>query len=139
MLVLDTNIVSELVKKRPDPGVVARLRAVAADELFITPITVMELRAGALRRPDADAFWRRLETEILSRVRVAGVNARAGLIAGDVLATLTSRGTPIGLADVLIAAIALARDATLITRNLRHFGRVEGLRVESWLEPTSAR
>jgi predicted nucleic acid-binding protein len=132
MWVLDTNIVSELVRKRPDPAVVARLRERPADALFITPITVMELRAGARRRPDADAFWQRLEAEILSRVRVVGLNARAGVLAGDLLADLERRGQPIGLADVLIAAIVLSHDATLVTRNRRHFDRVEGLRVEGW-------
>jgi len=135
MWLLDTSIVSELVKKRPGPNVLARLRSLPADQLFVTPITVMELRAGALRRPDAQAFWSRLESEILSRVRVSGLNARAGMIAGDLLAGLATRGRLIDLADLLIAAIALARDATLVTRNAKHFERIPGLRLDRWDEP----
>jgi predicted nucleic acid-binding protein len=139
MWLLDTNVVSELVRKRPDAAVVDRLRALPADQLFVTPITVMELRAGSLRRPDAVDFWARLEAEILSRVRVVGLNARAGLVAGDLLAALNARGTPIDLADLLIAAIALTHDATLVTRNRRHFERISELRLETWSEPTAAR
>lgn len=52
--------------------------------------------------------------------------------AGEIRAYLQSRGTPIGAYDVLIAGQALARDLTLVTRNIGEFARVDGLRVENW-------
>ena len=51
---------------------------------------------------------------------------------GIIRAQLARAGTPIGPNDLLIAAIALANDATLITRNTGEFGRVRGLRIEDW-------
>jgi len=45
---------------------------------------------------------------------------------------LRDKGTPLEDADVLIAGIALARDAVLVTRNLKHFERIDGLRLETW-------
>ena len=51
---------------------------------------------------------------------------------GRLRAALAARGTPIGPNDMLIAAIALAHDLTLVTHNTREFGRVEGLRLEDW-------
>jgi tRNA(fMet)-specific endonuclease VapC len=54
------------------------------------------------------------------------------LVCGQIRARLASAGTPIGACDLLIAAIALAHNLTLITHNTREFGRVDGLQVEDW-------
>jgi tRNA(fMet)-specific endonuclease VapC len=54
--------------------------------------------------------------------------------AGELLAALEAAGTPLGTEDVMIAATALALDLTVVTRNVRHFGRVARLRVENWWE-----
>ena len=52
---------------------------------------------------------------------------------GEVRTELERRGTPLGDADLRIAAIALARGLTVVTGNIRHFQRVPGLQVENWL------
>jgi tRNA(fMet)-specific endonuclease VapC len=56
----------------------------------------------------------------------------AAEIAATIRADLAAKGTPIGPYDVLIAAIALANDLTLVTHNTREFGRVAGLKMEDW-------
>jgi tRNA(fMet)-specific endonuclease VapC len=56
----------------------------------------------------------------------------AGHVAGRIRAELESQGTPIGSNDLLIAAIAIANDLTLVTHNIREFSRVSSLRYEDW-------
>lgn len=133
MIVLDTDILSEFVRKHPAPAVIRELRRVPADQLATTVVNVTELRFGARRRADADRFWELLSERILARVAILPLDAPAALVAGDLRADLERSGTPIALADLLIAAITLSRGASLATGNVRHFDRVEGLRVDDWL------
>jgi tRNA(fMet)-specific endonuclease VapC len=130
---LDTNILSEVLKKRSSPLLVNRLAKTARSSQFTSCICVLELRFGTQRRPDHELFWQRIRSELLSRITVLDLNDRAAVLAGDLLAILEHRGEPIGLADVLIAATALANGLTVITANTRHFRRVPNLKVENWL------
>jgi len=70
--------------------------------------------------------------EFLTLVEVLGWPAEAAPIYGEIRAALEARGRPIGAMDMLIAAHALHERATLVTRNLSEFMRVDGLKVESW-------
>jgi tRNA(fMet)-specific endonuclease VapC len=129
---LDTNVLSELAKKRPVPAVVEQLRRATAESLFTSSVCVMELRFGAARHPNGQVLWQRLRREILSRVRVLALGEPEAVRAGEILADLEGRGQRIGVEDVLIAATALTHRLTLATRNVRHLGRVKGLDVRSW-------
>jgi tRNA(fMet)-specific endonuclease VapC len=129
---LDTNVLSEVVRKRPEPSVLARLREIAPGAAFTSVVCVTELRYGARRRPGADTLWERIAREVLSRVRVLPLGEAEALRAGDFLAELEAAGEPIGVEDVLIGATALVGSLTVATRNVRHFRRLPGLAVESW-------
>lgn len=133
MCLLDTNALSELVKKRPRPAFLARLRRHPADVFFTSTICVMELRHGSRRREDHATFWARITHEILARVTILDFGVPEALVAGDVLAHLARRGELIGVEDLLIGATALAREYTVVTGNVRHFERIPNLRVENWL------
>jgi predicted nucleic acid-binding protein len=130
---LDTNVLSEVIKRRPEPGVLDRLRAVPARDLSTSSVCVAELRYGAVRHPSGARLWERIASEILSSVRVLAVGEAEAIRAGDLLAILESRGLPVGIEDVLIGATALVGNLTVVTRNVRHFERMPGLGVESWL------
>lgn len=134
MYLLDTNVLSEVVRRRPNPGVAERLRSAEPDELFTSCICVMELRSGAVRVHDHGALWRRLERDVLGAVQVLGIGVEEALLAGDILAGLLSKGTPIDVEDILIGATALRRGLTVVTRNLRHFRRIPELAVEDWFQ-----
>jgi tRNA(fMet)-specific endonuclease VapC len=69
-----------------------------------------------------------------SNLEVLSFDEPAARIYGRVRAEMERRGTPIDEADLRIASIALARQLTVVTGNVRHFGRVPGLVVENWLE-----
>lgn len=128
---LDTNVLSELLRKRPDAQVVRRLRAVPADALHTSVVCVMELRFGAARRGPGK-LWERIERELLPRVDVVALAQAEAIAAADLLAEQEAKGEPIGIEDVWIAATARVHGLVLVTRNVRHFARVDALAVESW-------
>lgn len=129
---LDTNVLSEVLKKRPETSVLDRILETEDAGLSTSSVTVMELRFGAARHPNGTRLWKRITDELLPRVEVLPVDGQVAERAGEVLADLESRGVRIGTEDVLIAATALVHDLTVATRNLRHFQRVPGLAAESW-------
>lgn len=137
MYLLDTNILSELVKKRPNPQVLSQLRSKSALSLFTSCICIMELRFGSALRDDFGVFWERINNEIISRVKILPIREKEALVSGDILADLRKTGQTIGLEDVLIAASALTNQCTVVTANTRHFSRIKTLKVENWHEQTS--
>ena len=129
MYMLDTDTCSYILKAKP-PSVGRRLRKHAVEVIAISAIVHAELLYGAVTHPSGGADLQRLITAFVSRLRIipwSGAMEHARL-----RATLERAGTPIGNMDLLIAAHALAENAILVTNNVRHFGRVEGLRTENW-------
>lgn len=131
MLVLDSNTISYYF--RGDPRVVTRLQALPPAEIGVPAIVVYELRYGLLRKPEE--FGRpRLEAleRLLRPLQLLAFDADCAEEAAVVRSALEQKGTPIGPYDVLIAATALRHRAALVTRNVREFARVPGLRVVDW-------
>ena len=104
---LDTNALSELLKKRPKLQFLTRLRRHPPEMFFTSSICVMELRHGSRRREDHAVFWPRITHEVLSRVSILDFSVSEAVVAGDILAHLARRGELIGVEDVLIGATAL--------------------------------
>jgi len=129
---LDTNVLSELLKKRPEPAVVRALNVVPAEDLFTSSICVMELRRGTRRHPGGERLWGRIERELLARVHILAFGEREAVLAGDIGAELADQGLPVGTEDALIAATAMAHGLIVATRNAGHFSRVNTLRVINW-------
>ena len=134
MYLLDTNVLSELIRKSPDRGVTAAVKRLDQRAAFSSEVTLFELRYGAMRRGDAATFWSRLENELIPAVQWLPVDRAIQLRAADLAADLDHRGERIGNEDCWIAATAIEHRLTLVTRNLRHFERIPSLRVESWFE-----
>lgn len=133
MFLLDTDALSELIKKSPSEKLLDHLESHPSDSFVTTSISVMELRFGALRVPHPSAFWSRIDKEILSHIRILPFDHEDAIEAGNLLAHLQKKGEPIGSEDVMIAAIAKRFGAIVITGNTRHFERVPNLRVENWI------
>ncbi|MHC4717400.1 MAG: PIN domain-containing protein, partial [Planctomycetota bacterium] len=70
MYLLDTNILSDLIKKRPNRYLLSQLRAKPSHALITSSICIMELRYGSALREDFKKFWKTIEREIISRVKV---------------------------------------------------------------------
>ncbi|MBN8713005.1 MAG: type II toxin-antitoxin system VapC family toxin [Xanthomonadales bacterium] len=136
MRLLDTNVLSELVRARPDPVVVGQLRQHHSRELFASVITRYELRYGASLRQDAEAFWARLQHSIMPVVTWLPVTQAIAERGGVIAAALRRAGRTCGDLDPLLAATALEHDLTLVTRNVKHFEQVPQLSIENWFKET---
>lgn len=133
MYLFDTNILSEVIKKRPNQALLERLSHTSGLLQFTSCICVMELRYGSSRRPDHKTFWQRIEKDLLSLVQVLPITQETAIVAGDVASGLSAQGRSISPEDLLIAATAMEGGLTLVTANERHFVHISGLKVENWL------
>lgn len=128
---LDTNIVSDMVRN-PHGAAVAQSRIAGEGSLCLSAVTVCELRFG-VKKKGSEALRNRVET-FLATVPAVPLESDASECFADIWYELERKGTPIGPYDMLIAAHALSLDLTLVTANIREFSRVDGLKVENWLE-----
>jgi predicted nucleic acid-binding protein len=133
---LDTNAVSEPGRPIPDPGFMTWLAGVEGSQLYLSAITLGELRRGIALIAD-DARRQRLEglnSNILLRFggQVLPIDDQVARAWGDLSAHLKRTGRVIGALDELIAATAVAHDLTLVTRNTRHFDGVGCPLLSPW-------
>ena len=126
---LDTNIVSQIVRK--NPIVVGHVRNLPVRSTFISAITEGELLFGLAKRPDAKSLHI-LVKAFLRYVDVLPWDSDTAEFYGTVRAKLTSSGKILAPLDLLIAAHAISVNAILVT-NDRAFEQVENLEVENWV------
>lgn len=135
-VLLDTNVLSELTKPRPDPAVVRFLRR--AEELWLCSITFHELTYGAERSPEPG---RRAKLQAWIALVKADFATRTVLIdqataesSGRLRALAAAQGRPVSVVDALIAAAAQARGLKVATRNTKDFEPFAVALINPWLE-----
>jgi predicted nucleic acid-binding protein len=136
MIILDTNVVSELMRPEPAPAVLAWLRQQTGGSLYTTAVTVAEIRYGIARLPEG----RRREalhqaaSEIFAAFpgQVLSFDLAAASTYADVVTGRESIGNPIDGFDAQIAAICRSRAATLATRNTKDFDDTGITLVNPW-------
>jgi predicted nucleic acid-binding protein len=134
VFLLDTNIVSELLKRYPDTRVITRLNSEPASGLFICPVTVFELRFGAARSAKPAWLWSRIQREIIARFDVLPFEAADAVAAADIMSALAGSGRNAALQDIWLAGVAANRNLTFVTRNRRHFDPILNLKIENWFD-----
>jgi toxin FitB len=136
MVILDTNVLSALMLEAPDETIVSWLDRQARTSVWTTAITTFEIRAGleimppGRRRVRLEAGFGRLQTE-----KFEGRILPFDDAAAEAAATVVRRhrdGQPRELRDTMIAGIAVAQRATLVTRNVRHFDDLGVPVVDPW-------
>lgn len=138
MIILDTNVLSALMRTAPDASVVAWLDHQPAESIWITSITLFEARLGLAllpggrRRKTLETAFARLLKEDLEN-RVLDFDSAAATEAALLAAARRKAGRPVDMRDTQIAGIALARHATLATRNVRHFTDLKVPIVDPWV------
>jgi len=134
---LDTNVVSEWVRPRPDAGVVAWLAEADEDRVFISIVTLAELRYGidrmatSQRRRRLDA-WLRNELPLRFEGRVLPVDAAIADAWGRLTSLREASGRPLAAMDAFIAATVDVHGLTLVTRNVSDFDRTVRAIVNPW-------
>ena len=137
MIVLDTNVISELMGAAPDRQVMHWLDLQARSSVWTTSINVYEIRCGLLARP---AGKRRTELEakfdqllhVVLQGRILQFDSEAALPAAELCADRRKRGRAVEVRDTLIAGIVLTSRAALATRNGKHFEDTAASVVNPW-------
>jgi len=134
---LDTNIVSEWTRPRPNAGVVAWLADVDEDRVFVSVVTLAELRHGIERLPAGrrrDRLEQWLSDDLPSRFegRILPVDRTTADGWGKVVASREFKGHPMGAMDAFIAATAEVYGLTLVTRNTDDFEEAVTSLVNPW-------
>lgn len=137
MIILDTIVLSALMRRNPERQVVAWLDKQPRTSIWTTSISVLEVRfrlqilpAGKRRSSLVQAFDELLD--LIDR-RVAPFDAAAAQHAADLMASRRKKGRPVELRDTMIAGIALAHHASLATRNTDHFADLPLPVINPWL------
>jgi tRNA(fMet)-specific endonuclease VapC len=127
---LDTNIISDLIRN-PKGEVAKHIARVGENNVCTSIIVAAELRYGCAK----SGSKRLLEVveNLLGELNVLSLEGPADAEYGRIRAELERKGSPIGGNDLLIAAHALAIEATMVTANVAEFTRVDGLNVQNWL------
>ena len=137
MIVLDTNVLSALMRVEPDRAVVRWLNGLAAESIWTTSITLFEVQFGLDVLPDGErmtalqnAFHQAVYEDMQGRI--LDFDAPAAAAAGTIAAGQRALGRPVDMRDAQIAGIIAARRATLATRNVRHFADTGLALVDPW-------
>jgi tRNA(fMet)-specific endonuclease VapC len=127
---LDTNVISELMKN-PRGKAAKRIARIGEDNICTSIIVAAELRYGCARK-GSEWLLKSVE-DLLAEIDVLPFESPADAEYGNIRSELENAGKPIGANDFLIAAHAIAVNATVVTANIDEFKRVRGLKVENWL------
>lgn len=131
LYLLDTNIVSDLVRN-PFGMIRQHVDRVGSGNVFTSVIVAAELHFGIAKKAS-----QKLRGRVLDAFEFVPVWPLPIVVAehyGSLRADLELRGLPIGANDMWIAAHALAEDAVLVSNNIREFSRINGLKVENWMQ-----
>jgi predicted nucleic acid-binding protein len=137
MYLLDTNVISEWVKPRPDGRVQTFLSNLTTESIVLPAVAMAEIAYGIERLP-ISRQRRRLEQWFLSDLvsvhadRVASFDLDCARCWARIVMQSERRGRPMDTMDSLIAATAMARELTLVTRNTRHFDHLRIELLDPW-------
>ena len=133
---LDTNAVSEWVKQRPNPGLIRWMESADEDRLFLSVISLAELRYGVERmaagaRRSRLEQWLRDELPLRFGGRILAIDASIAEAWGRIVSRSEALGRPIGAMDAFLSATSESYRLTLVTRNVSHFPLVKAV-VNPW-------
>ena len=139
MILVDTNVLSALMEVTPDKTVTEWMDAQPQESIWITSVTLMEVRFGLQTMPTGrrrEALIKALATLLGEKIqgRIASFDVPAAEQAAELMALRKVKGRPVDLRDTMIAGIALATRATLATRNTTHFEDMSVRVVNPWKE-----
>ncbi len=131
MYLLDTDIV--IFSLKGHKIVQDNLRRHYNDPLCLSVISLMELYYGAYKSDRVESNLAKIKT-LESSLRIIRAGEEVVELFGLFKSQLETKGEPLDDFDIIIASMALAHNLTLVTNNIRHFKRIEGLKLENWSE-----
>ena len=134
MVLLDTDVLSHIVKKEPSARLLSELAGRTEESIFTTSINTAEIHFGAARSPHGEKILRAFQDRVFPHLTILPFDEGSAPIFGELKASLEKRGSPRSEPDLRIASIALQHNLTLVSGNTRHFANIPGLRVEDWIQ-----
>ncbi len=129
---LDTNIISNITKRQPSGALIAWMTEQTDQNLFISSLTIAEIRRGILEKPagkrrdQLEAWFAGPEgPQALFAGRVLPFDEKAGLVWARLMAAGKTKGRPRGALDTIIAAVAQANECLVVTDNEKDFADIE--------------
>jgi len=139
MYLFDTDILSQLAKKRRPEGLMMSLARTPPTAQFTSVVNAAEIYYGIFRmehrQGDQDGLLRFFEEHVFPRLTILPFDLESARIYGRLKSGLERKGRPRFEPDLQIAAIAMRHRLTVVTGNVRHFAGIPGLKVENWLLP----
>lgn len=135
LFLLDSNIL--IHAQRGNANVLKRMREVGRDQIVLSSVVVAELAYGVEKSLHKDQNRTALRN-LLSSFQIQDWDESTAWIYASHYHRLRAAGTPIGIHDLQIGCHALALEAICVTNNTREFERIEGLKLEDWVQPASA-
>lgn len=137
MIVLDTNVISEIMLPAPDMRVIRWLNQQPAKSIWTTSVNIYEIRFGLLSMPAGkkrSTITAQFDTWLNNVIeqRIAGFDSSAAQQAANLAAARKVSGRPGEPRDTMIAGIVLSTHATLATRNVKHFAEIASSVVNPW-------
>lgn len=133
MYLFDTDILSNIVKQRPSPLLLEKLRDLPKDLQFTSAINIGEIYYGAYRSPKKEQILDAFGRYVFPNINIVPFDPKCGEIFGILKADIEKSGIGCSEPDLRIAAVALGHNLILVTGNTRHFERLPGLRIQNWL------
>jgi len=133
MYLFDTDVLSNVLKKKRSAALMARLKRVPRAAQFTSAVNAAEIYFGIFRNEGRQELLRSYEAEIFPRLTILPFDFACARVFGRIKAYLESRGLTTFEPDLQIASIALAHKLTLVTGNVRHYQGIPGLRIENWI------
>ena len=139
---LDTNAISELVARRPNKDVLIWLDALDPDDVYLSVITIGEIRKGVEKLPESsrkDSLRTWLNEDLLDRFsdRILVIDIDVMLHWGVLTGRLEQAGVPLPAMDSMVAALALIHQCTLVTRTIEHFKDTGVTLINPWTSGTT--
>lgn len=130
MYLLDTMTVSDYL--RGNSAILSKLKSTSPKLIAISSVTKFEIEYGLIKKPSLRNIYQPQLAEIYAQTKDLEFNSKVAIEAACIRDELVRVGTPIGWADLLIAAIARFHKLVVVTSNTKHFAKVSNLKLEDW-------
>lgn len=131
MVCIETTILVDILRGKKEAKILLESLDKKNEVLTVAAPSVTELISGAILYPKVEKEKDKV-IEFLSSFIILNLDMKSAILAGEIEAKLSKRGEMIEIDDVMIAAIAKSNNESLVTKNKKHFERIDGLRIETY-------
>ena len=133
MFLFDTDVLSNIIKRKPSEVLIDRLQTVPKESQYTSAINIGEIYYGAYRSSRKDQILKAFEESVFPNINVLFFDEESGKRFGRLKAQLEKKGITCSEPDLRIASVALQHNLKLITGNIKHFENIPGIHLENWI------